>query len=418
MITPEEAERIAERWVASDAPGAESTVQEFELGYVVSARRPSGAPPLFGQGLGIIDKETAELSVWPELPIEIVMNQFRERQARRPPRESTWDGAEQARWDMDHPITVATRTNLSIAGPPIGEQMWARSVVGDARPYHHRLVIDFLHNRLAAEHRVRGFERCSEAAAISDVLHAEDARRRLYGQPPVTLDEARTSMFANAAMDSYRIRELADPLDGQDIVHCASCVLLARHFGLTLDDPLPTDAPAIRWSSAGTDRFPAEVTQVLGAAGWASGRRTDVAGVLDFLRENADPDAAPIETFDAATAVIAEFGGLSVDQDGPGIDLRRRAFTIDPTQAYGTGDTLADLGKRLSTRLFPIGTDGNQDSVLAVDETGRTYAIDHAGTWHLGDTIDAALVTLVTGIQPLRLDSRGNWCPPPPNAPH
>jgi hypothetical protein len=160
------------------------------------------------------------------------------------------------------------------------------------------------------------------------------------------------------------------------------------------------------------------VAKVLGAAGWAPGRRTDVPGVLDFLRENADPDAAPIESFDAATAVIAEFGGLSVDQDGPGIDLRRRAFTIDPTQAYGTGDTLADLGKRLDTRLFPVGTDGNQDSILAVDEAGRVYALDHAGTWYLGDAIDSGLVTLVTGAQPLRLDSLGNWCPPPPNAPH
>lgn len=418
MITPEEAKRIAERWVTAAAPGREPVLQEFELGYVVSADQPPGSPPLFGQGRGIIDKETAELSVWSELPVEVVMDQYRERQARRPPRESTWDRAEQARWSIDQPTVPATITNLSVRSPLTNEPISVRSVLSDALPHHHRLVVDFMHNVLAPEHRIRGYERCSEAAAISDLLHAEDARRRVHGTPPITLDEARGTLFAGVEVVTYRQRELADPLAGEDAPHCLSCALLARHFGLPVDDPQPSETPAQSWSAQTTDRFPPAVAQVLAAAGWAPGRGTDVAAVLNIVGENADPDAEPIEPFDAARAVIAEFGGLVVDQDGPGIDLRRRPFTIDPTLVYGTGDTLADLGKRLNTKLFPVGTDGNQDSILAVDETGRVYALDHAGTWYLGDTVDAALVTLVTGAQPLRLDSRGNWCPLPPNAPH
>lgn len=448
MITAEEAERIAARWVAvrsepasgaigtvrsEPASGAISaaprepasgaadpglTVHEFELGYVVSAGQTLGAPPFpFGAGYGIIDKETAELSVWPDLPVEVVMDQYRERQARRPAREWAWDRAEQARWYIEHLTYPATVSNLSITSPLTHEPMSARSVQGDTPPYHHRLVVDFLHNELAPEHRVRGYERCSEAAVISDALYAEDARRRVRGEPPIILTEARTTLFAGAGIVTYRARELSDPLAGEDAPHCLSCILLARHFGFPLEDPRPADPPAAKWRATKNERFPAKVAEVLRAGGWEPGRRTDAAAVVDSVREQADPDAEPIEPFDAATAVITEFGGLSVDQDAPGVALRRRPFTIDPTQVYATGDTLADLGKRLNTRLFPIGTDGNQDSILAVEETGRVYALDHAGVWYLGDTIDAALVTLVTGAQPFRLDSRGEWCPPPPNAP-
>jgi hypothetical protein len=417
VITPDEAERIAARWVAGSAPGRESAVREFELGYVVSASRPAGAPLLFGTGCGIIDRETAELSVWPDLPVEVVQDQYRERQMRRPAREWAWDRAEQARWDVDHLVAPATVTNLSVPNPLTNEQLSARSVPGDAAPYHHRLVVDFMHNVLAPEFRVRGYERCSEAAVISDALYAADIRSRVRGGPPITLEEARAGLFAGAEIITYRRREFADPLGGEDAPHCLSCTLLARHFGLALADPRPLDGPALTASSA-TGRFAPEVADVLRAAGWIPGSSTDAAAAVDFVRTHADPDAEPIEPFDAATAVIAEFGGLSVEQDGPGIDVRRRSFSIDPTRAYATGDTLAELGKRLDSRLFPIGTDGNQDSILAVDETGRVYAVDHAGVWFLGGTIDAALVMLVTGGQPLRLDSRGKWCPPPPNAPH
>ena len=77
-------------------------------------------------------------------------------------------------------------------------------------------------------------------------------------------------------------------------------------------------------------------------------------------------------------------------QDGPGRDLRRRPFAIDPTQVAATTETLTDLGKRLHTRLFPIGTEGDHESVLALDEVGRVFALDRAGVWYLGDSVPAA----------------------------
>jgi hypothetical protein len=106
---------------------------------------------------------------------------------------------------------------------------------------------------------------------------------------------------------------------------------------------------------------------------------------------------------------LTEFGGLYVVQDGPGRDFRLRPFALDPTEVAATTETLADLGGVLDTALFPLGMEGDHDSVLAIDRSGRVFAIDHTGTWFLGSTIDAALVTLILGTQPPRLDDSGRW---------
>jgi hypothetical protein len=155
------------------------------------------------------------------------------------------------------------------------------------------------------------------------------------------------------------------------------------------------------------DRFPPEVLQVLTDAGWSDGRRTDAeaAMAVDIVGEQIGRHGERSEPFPAVTAALAEFGGIYVIQDGAGVALARRPFAIDPTEVAATTETLADLGKHLRTKLFPIGMEGDHDSILAIDEAGRVYAIDHTGTWLLGDTIDAALITLVTGTQPARLNS-------------
>jgi SUKH-3 immunity protein of toxin-antitoxin system len=158
--------------------------------------------------------------------------------------------------------------------------------------------------------------------------------------------------------------------------------------------------------------LPREVADVLRAAGWSpTRRRTDVqvAATVEVVESEVGRNGATIESFAAAIDAVSEFGGIYVAQDGPGRHLRRRPFAIDPTLVAATAETLADLGKRLNVRLFPIGMEGDHDSVLAIDELGRVFALDHAGVWYLGDSVAAALTTLVTGTQPPRLDDDGNW---------
>jgi hypothetical protein len=236
VITREEAERIATKWVSDSAPDGvtlTALVNEFDLGYVVSTRPAPGSAPLFGSGRGIIDKETGEFSVWPSLPVESVIARYRAQQAERPPTQWTWHPAAQARWDLEHVATPSTVTHLRFQD----RRLTARSVKGDEPPNHHRLVTEFFQNDLPVEYRERGYDRCSEAAAISDALHAEDARRQAAGEPPVTIAEARTAIFGGVEIVTYRVREPADPVAGASAPPCVSCAMLTRHFGFLLIPP-------------------------------------------------------------------------------------------------------------------------------------------------------------------------------------
>jgi hypothetical protein len=159
-----------------------------------------------------------------------------------------------------------------------------------------------------------------------------------------------------------------------------------------------------------SDGLPSEVADVLRAAGWSPDHRQSegqVAVAIEVVEAEVGRNGAKIESFPAAIDALRTFGGVHVAQDGPGRDLRRRPFAIDPTQVAATAETLADLGKQLNTRLFPIGMEGDHDSVVAIDETGRVFALDHAGVWYLGDSIETALTTLITGTEPPRLDESG-----------
>lgn len=44
-----------------------------------------------------------------------------------------------------------------------------------------------------------------------------------------------------------------------------------------------------------------------------------------------------------------------------------------------------------------------------MDEHGPVFALDQAGEWFLGDTIDAALTTLLLGRAPARVRDDGTW---------
>lgn len=158
-------------------------------------------------------------------------------------------------------------------------------------------------------------------------------------------------------------------------------------------------------------RFPTDVEAVLRANGWTDGRRVPETSAEAIRIVCAQPgaDGSRHVPFPAAEAALAEFGGIFVRQDEPGAELRRRPFALDPTMAAATAATLADLGRLLGVRLFPLGVEGDGDAVLTIDEQGRVFAIDHAGEWFLGPTLDAALTTLITGTEPPRVRDDGSW---------
>lgn len=154
-------------------------------------------------------------------------------------------------------------------------------------------------------------------------------------------------------------------------------------------------------------RFAADVANALKKAGWFPGRREirQAEQWADVLTSHGGPSDPPHSVFPAAIEAWAEFGGLAVELAGPGRTLARTPFRIDPHCGLYQPRTLADLGRALDTRLAPLGEELHGQALLAVDEQGRVFSLDHTGEWFLGHTPDQALSTLILGIPPERLRS-------------
>lgn len=154
-------------------------------------------------------------------------------------------------------------------------------------------------------------------------------------------------------------------------------------------------------------RFPVAVDAALREAGWQPGR-WDIRQAeewADALRSHASPAYHQHAVFPAAVEAWAEFGGLLITASAPGRHIAPAAVRIDPLSGLHLARTLGDLGRALETEVSPLGAEGEEQAVLAIDTEGRVYSIDHTGDWFLGQDIDEALATLVTGTQPSRLTS-------------
>ena len=159
---------------------------------------------------------------------------------------------------------------------------------------------------------------------------------------------------------------------------------------------------------ANTARFPATVDAALREAGWQPGR-WDIRQAeewADALRAHTTPAGHQHTVFPAAVEAWAEFGGLHISPGGPGRQIAPTALRIDPLAGIHLARTLGDLGRALDTEISPLGEEGDVrtgTAILAIDITGRVYSIDHTGDWYLGEDIDQALTTLLTGLEPTRL---------------
>lgn len=154
-------------------------------------------------------------------------------------------------------------------------------------------------------------------------------------------------------------------------------------------------------------RFPVAVDAALREAGWQPGR-WDIRQAeewADALRSHASPAGHQHAVFPAAVEAWAEFGGLRITASAPGRHIAPASVRIDPLSGLHLARTLGDLGRALETEVSPLGAEGEELAVLAIDTEGRVYSIDHTGDWFLGQDIDEALATLVTGTQPSRLTS-------------
>lgn len=106
MTSQEQALAIADRWLnpeGSAEPRREVRMQEFDLGWVVWAapaqperdpetgeRRP---PAEIGDACGVVDRRSGELTVWPSVPVDEVVQMYRQKHGGAAQGAGTADGA-------------------------------------------------------------------------------------------------------------------------------------------------------------------------------------------------------------------------------------------------------------------------------------------------------------------------------------
>ncbi|MFC0007454.1 SUKH-3 domain-containing protein [Micromonospora siamensis] len=410
MIDRQQAEQLATVWARRDSQrlGFEcrATVDEFDLGYIIRSTVARDAQALPGDlPTTVVDKETGDVSTWPRVPAAVVEQMYR-RSRPADPAPRTVDPASQLLREIRRLPTPGTAAHLTVEG----RTYVAHGAKGDVELNHHPMVRAYL-DGLPAGRLVRGGERHAEIIVVSDVLHEYDHRREATGDGPLTVGDAMT-LFEGSRLQVFQIREPGDRNGGEVRDICESCTRALVQFGVLPWGELGrlSETPPLRQQPIPhPDRFPPEVAQALADGGW------DQHELNDVLADGAMAETCEVtgrthrhEPFPAATRVFLDFPAIVTLRRRPGREIWIRQFDTNPVWAAHTADTLADFAQVLGVRLFPIGTE-RQDSILAVDEHGRIFALDQAGEWFIGPDIDTALTNLLLGIAPARVRDDGTW---------
>ncbi|WP_446218481.1 SUKH-3 domain-containing protein [Micromonospora sp. IBHARD004] len=410
MIERQQAEQLAAVWAQRDSErlGFPCTpvVEEFDLGYLITSQVAVQARALPGDlPTTIVDKQTGDVSTWPRLPFPAVEQMYRQRRPPEPRAPRTVDPTSQLLREITRLPTPGAAAHLTLDGR-IHRAFGAK---GEIELHHHPLVRAYL-DELPPGQLVRGGDRHAEMIVVSDVLHEYDHNRALDGLPPLTMEEAET-LLGRAGIEFFRIREPGDPAGGRAELPCDSCInFLVRFNVLPWSDLGYTQ---VRLSDPRVDpdpgRFPPEVTNSLVIAGWRPHFGDEVLAAASVREVTAVSGRRHShQVFPVVMPTITAFPGLVTGRKGPGEQVWISRFNIRPRQTSHTADTLADFGAVLGVRLFPLGTERG-DSIIAVDEHGRIFALDQAGEWFLGPDIDAALTTLLLGRAPAWVRDDGTW---------
>ena len=400
MITRAEAEEIAAQWARSESEqrgyGCEPMLAEFDLGYVIWTRRPSGVLPVPGDGARtVIDRETGVVSTWPGVPTEDIAAVYRDRRPRPPGTVDPEVALLRLTRRRPAPTTVAHIT--------VGDRLFrAQGAKGDQVIRHHPLITTRLRG-LGEGAVVRGAERHAELVALSDVLH-EQSRAR--GRE-ITLDEAR-ALLVDARFQAFPVRDTGDPGATGESRPCESCIAMLVDFALL---PWSDRAFTEEWRH-GSDRvpepgrFPHEVARTLAGGGWVG--TAEGLGAAAIARA-VEIGRGRLRPFAAAERAVADFPGVRCGRRGPGTRRAVRLLTLDPEPGAYAAATLAEVGQVIGAPLFPIGIEGG-DAVVAIDEPGRVWVLDQGGEWFVGSSLDEGLVALLTGDGPARrLRDDGTW---------
>ncbi|MER5962687.1 SUKH-3 domain-containing protein [Streptomyces sp. NPDC002057] len=127
--------------------------------------------------------------------------------------------------------------------------------------------------------------------------------------------------------------------------------------------------------------------------GWFPGRDVSetVPAMVDEITGQYRDGGFPVEPFEAATAFLAEHGGLRLT-----IDAKREDYLyFTPYLGYrSVPSDVAELSRDLGVRLFPVGLDGSEGSPVLMDERGRFFFMHHTGNYYMGADKYEAMIAL------------------------
>ncbi|MFF9065999.1 SUKH-3 domain-containing protein [Streptomyces sp. NPDC014891] len=141
-----------------------------------------------------------------------------------------------------------------------------------------------------------------------------------------------------------------------------------------------------------------EVEAALTEAGWTRGR--DIGGqlpeLLGVVTERFAEEGHPVEAFTAARDFVREFGGIRLVIPGTPPD----AVGFTPHWIYEeSAEDVAELAANVGKKLFPVGYESFDGSMVLIDETGRFFLMHHTGPYFLGANTYEAISCLLRGPQ-------------------
>lgn len=139
-----------------------------------------------------------------------------------------------------------------------------------------------------------------------------------------------------------------------------------------------------RWSEL-TER-------VLREAGWYPGRQVPT-GEWETRLNTSDG----FVMHEAARTFLAEFGGIAVPHGGPGKDIARVAFRLDPMVAEHDYEIFEPFNLLTAEVIYPIGEADNGNEYLGIASDGAVYGGMDALRL-IGEHPRKALNNLVEGI--------------------
>ena len=138
--------------------------------------------------------------------------------------------------------------------------------------------------------------------------------------------------------------------------------------------------------------FSPEVRALLEQAGWYDNRIASPPPALPY-----DVQYPP-----AIHRLLMEFGGLSVESSGPGVNKARNSIEFDPLWAEGESTEdgrLTYYSSLLGSTLYPIGQVSNSPWMICLDLHGKVYMA--------GDCLFFVGESFVEGVSNMLLGIRG-----------